>query len=132
MDRDKLDKLRAKYADAAPGKAHDPQFEKIAALIFAGSDRRPKPYEGVPTFLGAPLRLDARELPDFGGLDAALIGVPMDPRRDQQAGRAARPSVIAVSGVSGKIRSISVGLDGLTHDYPDDLDIFSSGPAGRA
>jgi agmatinase len=78
MDRDKLDKLRAKYADNAPGKAQDPQFEKIAALIFAGSDRRPKPYEGVPTFLGAPLRLDARELPDFGGLDAALIGVPMD------------------------------------------------------
>jgi agmatinase len=78
MDRDKLDKLRAKYADTAPGKAHDPQFEKITQLIFAGSDRRPKPYEGVPTFLGATLRLDARERLNFGGLDAALIGVPMD------------------------------------------------------
>jgi agmatinase len=78
MDRDKLEKLRAKYADAMPGKAQDPQFAKIAALVFGGSDRRPKPYEGVPTFLGAPLRLDAPSRPDFGGLDAALIGVPMD------------------------------------------------------
>jgi agmatinase len=78
MDRDKLDKLRAKYADTAPGRAHDPQFEKITQLIFAGSDRRPKPYEGVPTFLGAPLRLDARERLNFGNLNAALIGVPMD------------------------------------------------------
>jgi agmatinase len=78
MDRDKLKKLRAKYADAAPGKAQDPQFAKIAALIFGGSDRRPKPYEGVPTFLGAPLGLDAPQHADFGGLDVALIGVPMD------------------------------------------------------
>jgi agmatinase len=78
MDGDKLEKLRAKYADATPGKAHDPQFEKIIAMVFAGSDRRPKPYEGVSTFLGAPLRLDAPQLPDFGGLEAALIGVPMD------------------------------------------------------
>jgi agmatinase len=78
MDRDKLEKLRARYADAMPGKAQDPQFKKIAALVFGGSDRRPKPYEGVPTFLSAPLRLDAPQLADFGGLDAALIGVPMD------------------------------------------------------
>jgi agmatinase len=78
MDRDKLDKLRAKYADAAPGQAQDPQFQKIVALVFGGSDRRPKPYEGVPTFLSAPLRLDAPQLPDFGGLDAALVGLPMD------------------------------------------------------
>jgi agmatinase len=46
--------------------------------VFGGSDRRPKPYEGVPTFLSAPLRLDAPQLPDFGGLDAALVGLPMD------------------------------------------------------
>jgi agmatinase len=78
MDRDKLEKLRARYADAMPGEARDPQFKKIAALIFGGSDRRPKPYEGVPTFLSAPLRLDAPQLSDFGGLDVALIGVPMD------------------------------------------------------
>ncbi len=78
MDRDKLEKLRARYADAMPGEARDPQFKKIAALIFGGSDRRPKPYEGVPTFLSAPLRLDAPQLADFGGLDVALIGVPMD------------------------------------------------------
>ena len=78
MDRDKLEKLRAKYKDGIPGKAHDPQFEKISVLIFGGTDRRLKPYEGVPTFLSAPLRLDAPQLPGFGGLDAALIGVPMD------------------------------------------------------
>src|SRR6185503_3274613 len=78
MDSDKLEKLRAKYKDGAPGKVHDPQFEKIFNLIFGGTDRRPKPYEGVPTFLSAPLRLDAPQMPDFGGLDAALVGVPMD------------------------------------------------------
>ena len=78
MDRGKLDKLRAKYADTTPGKARDPQFKKVMAMVFGGGDRRPKPYEGVSTFLGAPLRQDAPQLPDFGGLDVALVGVPMD------------------------------------------------------
>lgn len=78
MDRKKLAKLRAQYASQAPGTVRNPDFKKVADMIFAGTDRRPKPYEGVSTFLGAPLRLDAPTAPDFGGLEAALVGVPMD------------------------------------------------------
>jgi len=78
MDRKKLAKLRAQYASQAPGTVRNPEFKKVADMIFAGTDRRPKPYEGVSTFLGAPLRLDAPTAPDFGGLEAALVGVPMD------------------------------------------------------
>ena len=36
---------------------HAPDFRKVTELMFAGTDRRPKPYEGVPAFIGAPLRL---------------------------------------------------------------------------
>jgi guanidinopropionase len=78
MDRKKLEALRTKYANAAPGISHHPEFKKAVETIFAGSDRRPKPYEGVATFLGAPLLLDARDKPGLGGLDVALVGVPLD------------------------------------------------------
>jgi guanidinopropionase len=78
MDRKKLEHLRAKYSSAAAGDVHDPQFKKVVELLFSGSDRRAKPYEGVSTFLDAPLRTDAPQLEDFGGIDVALIGVPMD------------------------------------------------------
>jgi guanidinopropionase len=69
--------LRKKYATADAGAVHDPEFKKVVDLLFDGG-RRAKPYEGIATFLDAPLRLDAPMLPDFGGLDIALIGVPMD------------------------------------------------------
>lgn len=78
MDKAKLDELRAKYADAAAGDVYDPAFRKVVDLLFAGKDRRYKPYEGVPSLLDAPIRLDAPGLPDFGDLDIALVGVPMD------------------------------------------------------
>ncbi len=78
MDKAKLDALRAKYADAAAGDVHDPAFKQVVDLLFSGVDRRYKPYEGVPTLLDAPVRLDAPGLPDYGGLDIALVGVPMD------------------------------------------------------
>jgi guanidinopropionase len=78
MDRKKLEKLHARYAAAAPGQSHHPEFRKIMDKVFAGTDRRPKPYEGVSTFLGAPLRMDAPQLADLGGLDVALVGVPTD------------------------------------------------------
>jgi guanidinopropionase len=74
MDRTKLDELRAKYPADKPDASHHPEFRKAVETIFAGTDRRPKPYEGVASLLGAPLRLNA----DLGGLDVALIGVPLD------------------------------------------------------
>jgi agmatinase len=78
MDKAKLEALRTKYADAKAGEVHDPEFKKVVELLFSGTDRRYKPYEGVSTLLDAPLRLDASGLADFGGLDVALVGVPMD------------------------------------------------------
>src|SRR5690606_4251469 len=78
MDRDNLERLRAKYGGASAGDVHDPEFKKVVDILFSGASRRAKPYEGVSTFLDAPLNADAPERDDFGGLDVALIGVPMD------------------------------------------------------
>ena len=78
MDRDNLERLRAKYGGAAAGDVHNPDFRKVVEILFSGADRRAKPYEGVSTFLDAPLIADAPKKDDFGGVDIALIGVPMD------------------------------------------------------
>lgn len=78
MDSNKLEKLRARYAASTAGQSHNPEFRKIVDKVFAGTDRRPKPYEGVSTLLDAPLRADAAQRADLGGLDVALVGVPMD------------------------------------------------------
>ncbi len=78
MDRDNLERLRAKYGGAAAGDVHNPEFRKVVEILFSGADRRAKPYEGVSTFLDAPLIADAPKKDDFGGVDIALIGVPMD------------------------------------------------------
>jgi agmatinase len=78
MDRKKLDDLRAKYPTDKPDASHHPEFRKAIEAVFAGTDRRPKPYEGVASFIGAPLRLDALQRDDLGGLDVALLGVPLD------------------------------------------------------
>lgn len=78
MNPIKLERLRTKYGNAAAGDVHDPEFKKVVDILFSGADRRAKPYEGVSSFLDAPLMLDAPGRADFGGLDVALIGVPMD------------------------------------------------------
>jgi len=77
-DPAKLEVLRKKYADAAGGDIFDPAFAAVARAQFKGSDRRKWPFAGIPTFLDAPCRPDAQDLPDFGGIDIALLGVPMD------------------------------------------------------
>ncbi len=78
MNRKKLDALRTKYTSGAPDVSHHPEFRRAIETIFAGTDRRPKPYEGVSTFLGAPPCRNARGQPDLAGLDVGLVGVPMD------------------------------------------------------
>ena len=78
MDRKKLEALRAKYPPDKPDASHHPEFKAAIETIFAGTDRRPKPYEGVTSLLGAPLRLDAAKSENLGGLDVALVGVPLD------------------------------------------------------
>ena len=97
MDHDKLEALRRKYADAKGGDIFDPEFAAVAAQIFTGHDRRKWPFADPATLLGAPFRPDAPALPGFGGLDVALIGVPMDLGVTNRAG--ARLGPRAVRGV---------------------------------
>lgn len=78
IDSRKLQALREKYANASGGDIFDPLFAAVAQAQFMGSDRRKWPFAGIPTLLDAPYRADAQDLPDFGGLDVALVGVPMD------------------------------------------------------
>jgi guanidinopropionase len=78
IDDGKLQALREKYANASGGDIFDPLFASVAQAQFMGSDRRKWPFAGIPTLLDAPYRADAQDLPDFGGLDVALVGVPMD------------------------------------------------------
>ena len=78
VDSKKLDALRRKYSDAKGGDIFDPEFAAVAAQVFSGAERRKWPFADPATLLGAPFRPDAPALPDFGGLDVALVGVPMD------------------------------------------------------
>lgn len=90
MNSKKLEELRARYAAAGAGQSHNPDFRKIIEQVFAGTDRRPKPYEGVSTLLDAPLRADL----DLAGLDAALVGVPMDLGVTNRAGARLGPRAV--------------------------------------
>jgi len=76
LDNDKLARLRAKYADN--GTVFDPRFARVAEKVFTRSGTRPPPYAGIPTFLYAPFLPVDRDRPDFGDLQVAMVGVPMD------------------------------------------------------
>ncbi len=93
MDQEKLAKLRARYADASGADIHDPHFARVAADQFKG-DKRKWPFSDVATFLGAPYRPDALGLPDLGGLDVAIIGLPMDLGVTNRAGTRLGPRAV--------------------------------------
>lgn len=78
MDEEKLARLRARYGRAQPGEVFDPRFAAIARAQFGEGGRRRWPFEGPASLLGAPLDPAAAQRPDLGGLDIALIGVPLD------------------------------------------------------
>jgi agmatinase len=77
-DQTKLEELRAKFADSHGGEILDPDFRKVADKIFSKSGTRLAPYAGVPTFLSAPYMPVAADEPDFGNLQVAISGIPMD------------------------------------------------------
>lgn len=93
-DRAKLDALRKKYANASGGDIFDPAFARVAALQFKAGDRRVWPFAQAATLLDAPYRPDAPDLPDFAGLDVALIGVPMDLGVTNRAGARLGPRAV--------------------------------------
>jgi agmatinase len=78
FDAAKLAALRAKYEGAKETEIAPERFQKPLSQVFGSAYRRPMPYAGVSTLLDAPYRPDASDLPDFAGLDVALVGVPMD------------------------------------------------------
>ena len=78
-DPTRLAALRARYANGTPETVQDADFRRAHELVFrAGGDRRTPPFSGVSTLLDAPYRPEAAGLADLGGLQVALIGVPMD------------------------------------------------------
>jgi guanidinopropionase len=93
MTGNDLDRLRAKYASASGAQVQDKEFRKVVDILFKG-DRRTKPYADVATFLDLPLRADAPDLPDFGGLDVAVVGVPMDLGVTNRAGSRLGPRAV--------------------------------------
>lgn len=93
MDREKLDALRARYAGASGSEIHDPRFAKVAADQFQG-ERRKWPFADVATFLGAPYRPGALSEPGLGGLDVAIIGLPMDLGVTNRAGTRLGPRAV--------------------------------------
>jgi len=78
FDKATLKALRGKYGDSHGGEMFDPKFQRVADRIFSKSGTRVAPYSGMPTLLAAPHREIAAENPDFGDLQVAMIGVPMD------------------------------------------------------
>jgi agmatinase len=75
---DNLRRLRREYGDAGGGAMRDPEFRKVADRLFDPSGTRKPPYTGIPTLLAAPMRPVDWSSPDFGDLQVALLGVPMD------------------------------------------------------
>jgi agmatinase len=78
VDKAHLDALREKYGNASGGDIFDPHFQEVARSQFSGGDKRKWPFAGIPTFLDARAFPEAQDADDFGGLDIALLGVPMD------------------------------------------------------
>jgi agmatinase len=93
MDPQKLERLRARYADAQGGDIHDPEFARVAAKIFKNPGERKWPFADPATFLDAPFRPIAGEA-DLAGLDAALVGVPMDLGVTNRAGARLGPRAV--------------------------------------
>ena len=94
---ERLAALRAKYEHATGAESDDPVFKAVADQQFSQGDKRKWPFAGAATFLGTDYRPEAPSSPDFGGLDCALIGVPMDLGVTNRAG--ARLGPRAVRGV---------------------------------
>jgi len=78
FDDRKLAALRERFGGENEDRLWDDHFHKVADRVFNTFGTRPAPFAGMPTLLDAPAReIDWRQ-PDFGDLQVALIGVPMD------------------------------------------------------
>jgi guanidinopropionase len=94
FDKAKLEALRAKYEGARETEVAPQRFREALSLVFGTGYRRAMPYAGVSTLLDLPYRPDASELAGFGGLDVALVGVPMDLGVTNRAGARLGPRAV--------------------------------------
>src|SRR5208337_361399 len=90
----KLAALRAKYTGAKETEIAPAEFRKALSLVFGVNYRRSMPYAGLSTLLDLPYGPEAPDLPDFGGLDVALVGVPMDLGVSNRAGARLGPRAV--------------------------------------
>ena len=86
--------LRAKYTGAKETEVAPAEFRKALSLVFGSSYRRAMPFAGVSTFLDLAYRPDAPDQPEFGGLDVAIVGVPMDLGVTNRAGARFGPRAV--------------------------------------
>jgi guanidinopropionase len=94
VNSDKLAALRQKYGAAKGGDIFEPRFAAVAERVFAGADRRKWPFADVATFLRLPYAPAAPSAPDFGGVDVAVVGVPMDLGVTNRAGARLGPRAV--------------------------------------
>src|SRR5438309_9886741 len=94
FDKAKLEALRAKYEGAKETEVAPAEFREALSLVFGSSYRRAMPFAGISTLLDLPYRPEAADLPDFGGLDVALVGVPMDLGVTNRAGARLGPRAV--------------------------------------
>jgi guanidinopropionase len=88
MDPDKLQRLRARYAERDAFDGDDPVLTQAAREVRSPDGKRALPYSGVPTFLGLPYA------PTTAGLDIAVVGVPMDLGVSNRAGARFGPRAV--------------------------------------
>jgi guanidinopropionase len=94
FDKTKLEALRTKYTGAKETEVAPAEFRRALSLVFGENYRRSMPYAGMPTLLDLAHRPEAPALPDFGGLDIALVGVPMDLGVTNRAGARFGPRAV--------------------------------------
>src|SRR5207245_6392175 len=94
FDKAKLEALRAKYIGVKETEVAPAEFKKALSLVFGTDYRRAMPYAGLSSLLDLPYRPEAPDLPDFGGLEVALVGVPMDLGVTNRAGARFGPRAV--------------------------------------
>ncbi|MCX6875856.1 MAG: SUMF1/EgtB/PvdO family nonheme iron enzyme [Verrucomicrobia bacterium] len=90
-----------------------------AAIHLASNDADENPFDISLSGMG----YTPDEFASTGGLTIPAAGL---------SGEASPyPSTLAVSGVMGGVSALRVKLTGVSHTYPDDLDLFLVSPSGR-
>jgi guanidinopropionase len=94
FDKAKLEALRAKYTGVKETEVAPAEFRKALSLVFGENYKRSMPFAGLSSLLDLPYRPEAADLPDFGGLEVALVGVPMDLGVTNRAGARLGPRAV--------------------------------------